>query len=61
MRLVADDHRVQILPVPVHFPRIDDFLLDKPEHEQHLCVCHDIVFVRKQALKVKIDDARIYL
>ena len=59
MRLVADNHCVQVFPVSVHLPCVDNLLLDKPEHQQHLRVRHDVVLVRKQALKVKVYDARV--
>ena len=59
MCLVADDHRVQIFSVSVKLSCVDDFLLDKPEHQEHLRVRNDIVLICKQALKVKIYDARV--
>ena len=60
MRLVRDDKRSQVLPAFVCFPCVDDFLLNKTENKQHLRVRYGIVFIRKQRLKVKINQVGVY-
>ena len=61
MRLVRDDERMQVCPALILLPRIDNFLFDKTEDKQHLRVCHDVVLVRKQALKIEVNQVCVRL
>ena len=54
MCLIRNDKRMQVCSALVFLPRIDNFLFDKPEHEQHLGVRHDVVLVCEQTLKIEV-------
>lgn len=61
VRLIRNDKRMQVCSALVLFPRIDNFLFNKSENEQHLRVRHDVVLVCEQALKIEVYKVSIRL